>query len=214
MAGMSMNTVIHRALRRDLDRFVAALEGFAPGDGRRAAQLGLAWDNFDEQLTRHHEGEHEVAWPHLERAGVSRQLLDVMDVEHEVMAVALRRARDAMTALRGDPSAGHAAAAGTAMRELRSATVEHLDHEERELEPFYLQNQDHPEVVAMGKAFARTSPARGGRFFAWLLDGATPEERRAAKSTVPAPVLAVISGVFGHGYRRTIAPVWRSGART
>ena len=214
MAAMSMNTVIHRAFRRDLDRFVAALDGLTPGDGRRVAQLSLAWDNFEDQLTHHHEGEHEVAWPHLQRAGVSRELLDAMDAEHDVMAAALRRARDAMADLRRDPSAEHARSAATAMRGLRSATVDHLDHEERELEPFYLENRDHPEVVAMGKAFAKVSPARGGRFFAWLLDGATPEEQQAARSTVPAPVLAVIGGVFGRGYRKTIAPVWRSGAHT
>ncbi len=32
-------------------------------------------------------------------------------------------------------------------------------------------------MKAMGKAFAKVSPARGGRFFTWLLDGASPEER-------------------------------------
>ena len=70
---MSMNRVIHGAFRRDLDRFVTALDAFPDGDAARAAALGRAWANFDQQLTHHHEGEHEVAWPHLERAGVSRQ---------------------------------------------------------------------------------------------------------------------------------------------
>ena len=45
MATMSMNKVIHAAIRRDLDRFGAALDGFRDGDSARAAQLGLAWDN-------------------------------------------------------------------------------------------------------------------------------------------------------------------------
>ena len=86
MATMSMNKVIHAAVRRDLDRFLAALSAFPEGDAARAADLGRAWANFDAFLTDHHEGEHEIAWPHLERAGVPRELLDQMDAEHEVMA--------------------------------------------------------------------------------------------------------------------------------
>ena len=31
----------------------------------------------------------------------------------------------------------------------------------------------------MGRAFGKVSPARGGRFFAWVLDGASPDERAA-----------------------------------
>lgn len=209
MAEMSMNKAIHGAFRRDLDRFVAALGVFRDGDAVRAAQLGRAWENFDDQLTHHHVGEHEVAWPHLERAGVPRELLEQMDAEHDVMAAALARARTSMAALRQDPSAAQATAARDAMQELRSATTEHLDHEERELEAFYLENRDHPEIVAMGRKFAKVSPARGGRFFAWIIDGATAAERAAVTDSVPAPVLAVISGLFGRGYRKNVAPVWR-----
>ena len=65
-------------------------------------------------------------------------------------------------------------------------------------------------MKAMGKAFAKVSPARGGRFFAWLLDGATPEERAAVTEEVPGPVLTIISGIFGRGYRKNVAPVWKS----
>ena len=60
---MSMNKVIHCAVRRDLKRFRVALDAFSDGDRERAAALHRAWQNFDAQLTEHHEGEHEVAWP-------------------------------------------------------------------------------------------------------------------------------------------------------
>lgn len=204
-----MNKAIHGAFRRDLDRFIGALGGFRPGDTVRAAQLCRAWKNFDDQLRYHHEGEHEIAWPHLERAGVSRQLLDTLDAEHDKMAAALAGARSAMANLGQDPSATHATAATEALQELRSVTLEHFDHEERELEPIYLENADHPEIVAMGRRFARVSPARAGRFFAWLTDGATAEERATVTGNIPAPVFAVISGVFGRSYRKNVAPVWR-----
>lgn len=207
MPTMSTNKVIHGAFRRDLDRFVTALDAFPDGDGERAAALGRAWANFDAQLTDHHEGEHEIAWPHLERAGVPRQVLDEMDAEHEVMAVALATARGAMADLQEQPTADRARAALAAMRDLRTATVTHLEHEERELEAFYLENEHHPEIRAMARAFRRRTLSFAGRFFAWVTDGATPEERAALN--VPPPVFAVVNGIFGRGYRRDVAPVWR-----
>ena len=120
MPTMSMNKVIHAAFRRDLERFIGALSTFPDGDTARAVGLGRAWDNFDAQLTTHHEGEHAVAWPHLERAGVAREVLDRMDAEHHVMAEALGEARAAMQALRTQPSADRAAAARAAVEHLRT----------------------------------------------------------------------------------------------
>ena len=49
-----------------------------------------------------------------------------------------------------------------------------------------------------------------GRFFAWIMDGASEEEKTVVTGNVPPPVLAVISGIFGRGYRKNVAPVWRS----
>ena len=100
-------------------RFLGALARFRDGDAARAEQLGRAWDNFDFQLTKHHEGEHEIAWPALAQVGVTRQMIDQMDAEHEVMAERLSAARASMSALRTAPSAANAQTARTAMDELR-----------------------------------------------------------------------------------------------
>ncbi len=210
MIEMSMNKVIHGAVRRDLDRFIDALSTFPAGDSDRARQLGTAWANFDDQLTTHHEGEHEIAWPALESVGVSRDLLASMDAEHDAMAAALAEARTAMDTLTRTAGADDAAAALAAVRALKAVTVAHLEHEEAELEAVYLAKRETPEIKAMGKAFGKVSPARGGRFFAWVLDGASPAEREAVTRDVPGPVLTIIGGVFGRGYRKNVAPVWRS----
>ena len=205
---MSMNKVIHGAFRRDLDRFVAALDSFPVGDQRRADELDAAWANFDDQLTYHHEGEHETAWPALQQIGVSPDLLATMDAEHEVMARALTVARTAMADLQRDPGREQVDAARGAFVELRTVAVSHLDHEEAEIEEVYLDHVDDPVIVEMGKKFAKVSPSRGGRFFAWLLDGASPDETAAVRSTVPGPVLKILTAVFGRGYRKHVAPVW------
>ena len=210
MSEMSMNKAIHGAVRRDLDRFAAALRAFPSGDGTRARQLATAWENFDDQLTHHHEGEHTIAWPALQSVGVSKELLAAMDAEHESMAAALAETRAAIGALAQTAGAQESEAALASIEKLTAVTVVHLNHEEAELEPVYVAKRDTPELKAMGKAFAKVSPARGGRFFAWLLDGASPEERAAVTREVPGPVLAVIGGIFGRGYRKNVAPMWKA----
>lgn len=209
MTEMSMNKAIHGAVRRDLDRFIGALSTFPPGDLTRARQLGTAWENFDDQLTHHHEGEHRVAWPALQAVGVSKDLLATMDAEHETMAVALAETRTAMGALTRRAGLEESKAALAAFEKLQAVTVQHLDHEEAETEAVYMTKRDSTEIKAMGKAFGKVSPARGGRFFAWVLDGASPDEREAVTRDVPGPVISIIGGIFGRGYRRNVAPVWK-----
>ncbi|MGZ5420997.1 MAG: hypothetical protein ACXWXF_02345, partial [Aeromicrobium sp.] len=145
----------------------------------------------------------------LEAIGVSRELLDRMDAEHDTMASALADTRSAMTTLAQSAQEADAAAAARAFQHLQAVTVAHLDHEEAEIESVYLEKRDTPEMKAMGRKFAKVSPARGGRFFAWVTDGAGPDEIATIKGTVPAPVLAIISGVFGRGYRKNVASVWK-----
>jgi Hemerythrin HHE cation binding domain len=210
MAEISMNKAIHFAVRRDLDRFVDALARFPDGDSRRAEQLWTAWENFDLQLTDHHEGEHEIAWPALEKIGVTRDVLATMDAEHEVMAARLTEARAAMSTLRSTPTAANAMAARSAMVELQAATVQHLDHEESEIEPIYVAKSDDPVIKQMGRQFGKVSPKKGGIFFAWVTDGASAEAMQGIRGNVPGPVLSIIGGIFGRPYRRNVAPVWKA----
>jgi hypothetical protein len=208
MGTMSMNKAIHGAVRRDLDRFIRILTDFPDDDSTLAQRVAVAWTNFDDQLTHHHEGEHEIAWPHLKAMGVDSGLLDTMDAEHATMSEALVTARGAVARLATTGARSDADAAREAIVQLRTATVAHLDHEEAEFEEFMLSHRDHPEMKAMGKKFGKVSPARGGRFFAWVMDGASPDEQAAVTRDVPGPVLALIGGVFGRRYRKGVAPLW------
>ena len=212
MAEMSMNRVIHGAVRRDLDRFTNALSTLGDDDERRVEQVAAAWANFYEQLTRHHSSEHRIAWPALRKAGISDDLITQFDAEHDRMSAALESAGQAMRSLRGTPSAENVMAAREAMATLRANTTEHLDHEEAELEPFYLEHAHTPEMKAMGRAFGREyKPPEAGTYFAWLQDGASSDELAGLRQNVPGPVVAIIGRVFGGKYRRTIAPAWRGG---
>jgi hemerythrin-like domain-containing protein len=208
---MSMNKVIHCAVRRDLRRFATALRAFPDGDRARAGALHRAWANFHAQLTEHHEGEHEVAWPALRAIGVPDGSIATFDQEHEAMADALRAADAAMDQLARTATLADAQAAGAAMAALERATTTHLDHEEKEVEPLLVDKHDDPAVKQMGKQFSRRSSLPvAGTFFAWMEDGATPAEKAALRESVPGPVITIIGGLFGRGYRKNVAPVWRT----
>jgi hemerythrin-like domain-containing protein len=206
---MSMNKVIHGAVRRDLERFRHALGAFRDGDRERASALYRAWVNFDAQLTEHHEGEHEIAWPALKAIGIPEPTIASFDAEHERMAAHLAAAREAMATLRRTATRADADVAATAMDQLQTTTVTHLDHEEQETEAALAQHDDDPAVKEMGKQFSkRAGLPTAGIFFAWVQDGASPEERSALRQSVPGPVLAIIGTLFGRRYRKEVAPVW------
>lgn len=208
---MSMNRAIHGAFRRDLGRFDAALGAFPANDTGRAAALKTAWDHFHFELTRHHTGEHEIAWPALKAVGVSDELLTTMDAEHDLMAAALVKANEAMGTLAGDPTAANATAAKEAIAGLRTVTEEHMAHEETEIEPVYQAKKDTPEIKEMGKKFSREGSATvGGNFIAWVTNGATDEEMAGLRASIPKPVLSIAGKVLGRQYNRRVAPVWKN----
>ncbi len=209
-----MNKVIHCAVRRDLDRFRRALDAFTDGDRGRADALHRAWVNFHAQLTEHHEGEHEIAWPAMRAIGIDEVTIEAFDSEHEAMAADLATAGAAMSTLRGTATRADADAAAAAMLRLQTTTLTHLDHEEQATEATLNQHHADPAIKEMGKRFSRrTGPPKAGVFFAWVQDGATPEENAALRESVPGPVLAIIGGLFGRRYRKDIAPVWAQGMR-
>jgi hypothetical protein len=205
-----MNKLIHQAIRRDLARFLAATAAFPDGDERRAAQLGAAWAYFYGELDHHHRGEHAIAWPALASVGVSANLLAEMDAEHDRLAGALGSANTAFATLRSAPTADNAQAAHGALERLRDTAEEHMRHEEAELEPVYADKHDTPQLKAMGRKFSRRNPRGTGNFFAWVGNGATPEEQAVLRATIPPPVIALFTTVFGRHYRRAVAPAWRT----
>ncbi|SDS54433.1 Hemerythrin HHE cation binding domain-containing protein [Nocardioides scoriae] len=207
---MSMNTVIHAAVRRDLGRLERALDDLAPGDTARAAELARAWAHFREQLDHHHRSEHEVVWPALTSWGVDPALLAQMDAEHDLMAAALADADAAVGTLRGDASPRSRDHAREAVRRLHRVTADHLEHEERELEPLLLGGfEGSPEAAEMDRRLRAGGLGRAAVLMSWLADGAGPRESQALRELVPAPFRVLLIGVMGRGYRREVASVWR-----
>lgn len=206
---MTMNRVIHGAVRRDLARLTGALEVARDGDRARAAELERAFAHLREELTQHHQGEDEHVWPWLQREGVDPELLRAMESEHGAMSDALRETGEAMTAYAASGSATGAAAARASVVRTTEVVERHLTHEEDELEPLLTAHLDSPGWKAVEKKLSRQPPGVAGRFFAWVTDGMAPAERSYFRATVPPPVVTVLSRVFGRRYHREVAPVWR-----
>ena len=205
-----MNRAIHHAVRRDLDRLEGALRVLDDGDRDRAGQLFRAWRHLHDQLVEHHEKEDELIWPALRGLGIDAGLLGEMESEHGAMREALEGLDDRMKVVDGSASATDALAAAETVVTTREVVERHLSHEEVELEPQILQHRESAEWKAVEKKLRAGSPVHGGRMFAWILDGASPEVTGYLKGAIPGPVLLLLSRVFGIGYQRSIAPVWRT----
>ena len=132
---MTMNRVIHAAVRRDIARLAAALEVAPAGDTARARDLQRAYANLHRELKHHHEQEDRHVFPALRSLGVDTALIEDMDGEHQAMADALDRTAAVMLQYAGTGAAADAAAARASVEETRVVVERHLSHEEGELEP-------------------------------------------------------------------------------
>jgi hemerythrin-like domain-containing protein len=209
---LTMNRVIHAAVRRDLDRLSTALGELRDGDTARAQALDRAYANLRTELTHHHEGEDTYIFPMLGRIGVDKGLLDAMESEHHAMADALADTAGAMETVARTGSTADASAARASVVRTREVVEHHLRHEEDELEPQLMPHVESAEWKAVEKKLRRQPLGVVGRFFAWLTDGMSDENRAFLKKTVPSPVVTVLARIFGRRYYKDVAPTWRTTA--
>lgn len=205
---LTMNRLIHNAVRRDLARLEPGLRNLTEGDRGRADQLQRTWDNLSAQLTHHHEGEDDHVWPWLRSVGIDPGLLDAMESEHEDLAAALGNADRAIAAACTSASPEQAAQAADLVAEAATVVERHLAHEEQELEPLMAPHLGTAEWKAVEKKLRSVPPRTAGWFFAWIQDGASSEELAYLHSLMPGPVLAILSKGFGRGYAKKVASAW------
>ena len=207
---MTMNRLIHGAVRRDVDRLVVALGEVAANDVGRARDLERAFGNLRNELTHHHEGEDRWIWPMLAQVGVDPVLLATMESEHQSMSAALAETSAAMATFAVSGSATEAAAARESVVRTQIVVEQHLRHEEEDLEPVLVPHFESPEWKEVEKKLSRQPPRVAGPFFAWLTDGMSEKDRTFLRSAVPAPVVSIMKNVFGRRYNKDIAPVWQA----
>lgn len=203
--GPRMNALIHRAVRRDLAGFAAALNRFPAGDRTRAAALAARFDRLDVLLTHHHEGEEKILWPVLRTSPADTAEVSELSDEHERIVAALAAARDAFRRFGASGSADDAASARAAVDELTDAANEHFGHEEIEIVDLCA----HADSTALNEAFrklGRTAGLKEGLWFLqWVSDGVTADDRAFLQRLIPRPVHVMSKAVYGRHYASATA---------
>ena len=114
-----------------------------------------------------------------------------------------------MVAFQSSPSISSASAARAAVASLSQVLLDHLAHEERDLEPISAANHKTPQIKTAQTVVRKAHKGNTGTLFAWLSDGANADDKAGLRREMPAPVLFVISRVGGRNYNRRIAATWR-----
>ena len=205
--GTRMNSLIHRAVRRDLDDFARALDSFPADDRERAAALAARFQWFDRLLTHHHEGEEEILWPVLRTSPPTTEEVGELTDEHERIVAALAAARASFVTFRGSATAADATSAASAVRELNAAATEHFTHEESEI----VELCSKADPVALKAAFKKLGRSAGLReglwFMQWVSDGASADDRAFLRTVIPPPVHWISKTVTGRSYATSTAPI-------
>ena len=202
-----MNSLIHRAVRRDLDGFARALDTFPAGDRERATALAARFQWFDTLLTHHHEGEEQILWPVLRTSPPSTEEVGELTDEHERIVAALSAARAAFATFGASATAEDAATAASAVTELQAAATEHFTHEESEI--VELCSQADPAVLkAAFKKLGRNAGLREGLWFMqWVSDGASADDKAFLRTLIPPPVHWISKTISGRSYATSTAPI-------
>ena len=191
----------HEAFRRDLARLARAAEFADLPDPARRASVRAGWEVFKRQLHLHHTAEDTIVWPALrDRLGHSAHalsVLDAMEAEHQEIDPLLAAVDEAF----GDPRAASLAGVTDA---LATSLSGHLSHEERDGLPLIGVALTAAEWRGVGIKIARRSGlSRAGEMFAWIADGADPDQASAVAGTLPPPARLIYRAVWRPRYRRT-----------
>ncbi|WP_209305364.1 hemerythrin domain-containing protein [Blastococcus sp. CT_GayMR20] len=190
--------VVHRVFRREFRLLPQLVREVAPGDTARAAVLA-GWSRMVlEGLHGHHTSEDELLWPKLlERCSPDAELVHRMETQHERVHDALERIGPALDRWEAEarPAVTEEVAAG--FDDLRTALLEHLDEEEREILPMAARHVTQAEWDELGDHGLKETRKRDlPILFGAVLEEATPEERAHMLGKVPLPVRILMRTVF------------------
>lgn len=195
MATMLMMS--HHAFRRDIARFIQAVEQIKAGDSSRAEALQGEWkESYRQALHGHHMIEDENMFPDLRSKHPSLAgALDTLTAQHHYIDPILERGDAAFADL------AHPEQAEAVIRELKALLDEHLAFEEEQVTPFLRESKEFPipaddSIVAMY--------AQG---FSWSMQGIAPEVLNEVRKILPSILLEKLPAAQAEFEARS-ARVW------
>lgn len=209
---LTMNKVMHNALRRDLDRMRRVVDETSPVPKERRDAIATHMAFTLARLHHHHTGEDTGLWPLLEQKDPSsRVLFTTLAEQHDALQSTINDLLVALTAYAaapGDDDATRAPVRAT-LDAYAETLLPHLEFEEHEA-PTHVQHLSVQECATLEKKYFREKlpPGQLGYLGYWLMDDATDEERRTVASRVPAPVFWILKRTSGPAYQKKTSYFW------
>jgi hemerythrin-like domain-containing protein len=198
--------VVHRLFRREFRLLPRLVRSVRPGDTARARRVNQHAKEILTALHHHHTGEDQLLWPRLaERAPLSEQLVTRMETQHERLALLLGTVQVSLGRWSKTANGIEQRKLCGILDQVSKALDEHLAEEEREILPLVEQHFTVAEWEQLGER--GTPPLRKSRLLVmlgYILEDASPEERRQFLARVPLPARVAYWLVGERQYRREV----------
>jgi iron-sulfur cluster repair protein YtfE (RIC family) len=201
--------VVHRAFRREFRLLPELARAVPAGDTARASVLVGHARMVLTGLHLHHTSEDLLLWPKLlDRCTPDAELVHRMEAQHERVSDAIERIGPALDRWEAEARPAVTEEVAAAFDELRTALVEHLDDEEREILPLAARHISQAEWNALGEHGMQDMRKKDlPIMFGAVTEEATPEEKEHMLAVVPPPIRFLLRTVFARRYRRYISRV-------
>ncbi|HEY1446496.1 MAG TPA: hemerythrin domain-containing protein [Acidimicrobiales bacterium] len=196
-------TLIHQALRVDAERLVAATSTLGSAEQQRLAGVRVFFDEYRAQLGVHHTHEDNIFFPAL-RAVVDESRIPVAELadQHGALDADLQSICDGFASL-ANPSCdfdGEHEDVVRSMIGLAKRLDAHLRMEEESVLPLMLSAVPQTTYEKLeAQARKRTSGRRARFLIPWIIEHATPDQRKHLFKI--APPLRAAYLINRHGYR-------------
>jgi hemerythrin-like domain-containing protein len=199
--------IVHRAMRRDVDRLPKAITRAVSVDDGVALQRWFT--KFEREVEHHHHREDEVVWPMLlERAPGFREHLGQLEDDHHQLDEAMARVRGALAALAAGPDGASRAEAGAAAVALAEHLHDHLDREEAAAFPMLAASFTPEAYKELETRLFKATPKRLIAFELPFAMDELPRELGAEKlAELPLLIRVLTRLVWQPAYDRLVAPL-------
>jgi hemerythrin-like domain-containing protein len=178
----TINTNMHRAFMREVQRLSAALTAADLADAESVDGLRRRYDFFSDTLHTHHQGEDRYLWPAAlaQATPAEKVVLVAMESEHEDLQRVLGELDAGFGSLGPDSDT---AALGASFQELSLVLEGHCAHEERDAVPI-VQKYVTKEQLKEFMSFTREQKD-SIMVLPWVCDGATREQQETTWGMLP-----------------------------